>query len=167
VLQALLGRIIRMAGRDSWAGVGDYVAALWCQIQTYPLASRPVRIAANLSMDTLKAVHAEPRWLRHGEVTPWPPEAFWDERAGGGADLAIRWAERPVLSAELVLRAGRERALIDDSTHALLLSVYVHELSGAEAAERHWISPASVRVRCSRAVRQLAAHSSELLAEAA
>src|SRR5688572_25297986 len=66
VLQALMGRIVRMAGRDPSAGIDDYVAALWCQIQTYPLVSRPVRIAANLSMDTLKAVHAERRWLRQG-----------------------------------------------------------------------------------------------------
>ena len=34
----------------------------------------------------------------------------------------------------IVLRAGRDRALIDEPTHALLVSVYVHELSGAEAA---------------------------------
>jgi DNA-directed RNA polymerase specialized sigma24 family protein len=167
VLQALLGRIVRMARRDPSAGVDDYVAALWCQIQTYPLASRPVRIAANLSMDTLKAVHAERRWLRRGEVTPWPPEVFWEEQHGG----AVLWARgsdpEPPLSAALVLRAGRDRALIDDSTHALLVSVYVHELSGVEAAERHRMSPGSVRVRCSRAVRRLAEHAPELLAEAA
>src|SRR3712207_6082600 len=85
VLQALLGRIIRMAGRDRSAGVDDYVSALWCRIQTYPLARRPTSIAANLSMDTLKAVHAEGRWLREGEVTPWPPGAFWEGRVGGVA----------------------------------------------------------------------------------
>jgi DNA-directed RNA polymerase specialized sigma24 family protein len=167
VLQALMGRIVRMAGRDPSAGVDDYVAALWCQIQTYPLASRPVRIAANLSMDTLKAVHAERRWLRQGEVTPWPPEVFWEERYGGGVDWAIGRAEAPPLSAAWVLRAGRDRGLIDESTHALMVSVYVHELSGSEAAERHWTSAASVRVRCSRAVRRLAAHAPELLTEAA
>ena len=77
VLQAMLGRIVRMARRDPHAGVDDYIAALWCRIETYPLASRPYRIAANLSMDTLKAVHAERRWLREGEVTPWPPEALF------------------------------------------------------------------------------------------
>jgi DNA-directed RNA polymerase specialized sigma24 family protein len=167
VLQALMGRIVRMAGRDPSAGIDDYVAALWCQIQTYPLASRPVRIAANLSMDTLKAVHLERRWLRQGEVTPWPPEVFWDERSGGGVDRAIGRAEAPPLSAASVLQVGRDRALIDESTHALMVSVYVHELSGTEAAQRHWTSAASVRVRCSRAVRRLAAHASELLAEAA
>jgi DNA-directed RNA polymerase specialized sigma24 family protein len=166
VLQALLGRIVRMAARDPVAGVDDYVAELWSRIRTYPLAARPDRIAANLSMDTLKAVHAERRWLRKGEVTPWPPEAFWDERSDRADVAAARDAE-PQLSAASVLQAGRDRALIDDLTHALLVSVYVHELNGLEAAERHWISPASVRVRCSRAVRRLAAHASELMPEAA
>ena len=71
------------------------------------------------------------------------------------------------MSAVSVLRAGRDRALIDDSTHALLVSVYVDELSGSEAAERHWTSAASVRIRCSRAVRRLAAHAAELLSDAA
>ena len=168
VLQALLGRIVRMSSRDPAAGVDDYVAALWCQIQSYPLASRPVRIAANLSMDTLKAVHGERRWLRQGEVTPWPPEVFWDERHWAGVGRAMDGGhDSELLSAAGVLQAGRNRALIDDATHALLVSVYVHELSGSEAAERHLTSAASVRVRCSRAVRRLAAHSSELLPEAA
>jgi DNA-directed RNA polymerase specialized sigma24 family protein len=167
VLQALMGRIVRMARRDPSAGVDDYVAALWCQIQTYPLASRPVRIAANLSMDTLKAVHAERRWLRSGEVTTWPPEVFWEESHWAGADWAVDRSEPQQVSAELVLRVGRDRAFIDQATHALLASVYLHELSGAEAAERHRTSPTSVRVRCSRALRRLAAHASELVSEVA
>ena len=168
VLQALLGRIVRMSSRDPAAGVDDYIAALWCQIQTYPLASRPVRIAANLSMDTLKAVHGERRWLREGEVTPWPPEVFWSERPWTGAARATGGGhDSNQLSAAGVLRAGRNRALIDDATHALLVSVYVDELSGSEAAKQHSTSAASVRVRCSRAVRRLAAHSSALLSEVA
>jgi hypothetical protein len=166
VLQALMGRIVRMAGRDPSAGVDDYVAALWCQIQTYPLAKRPVRIAANLSMDALKAVHAERRWLSGGEVTLWPPEMFWEERHRASPSWAIG-REPQSLSAASVLRAGRDRALIDDPTHALLVSIYVDELTGSEAAERLWTSPASVRVRCSRAVRRLAAHASDLLTDAA
>ena len=166
ILQTLLGRIIRMAGRDPSSGVDDYVAALWCQILTYPLASRPVRIAANLSMETLKAVHVERRWLRRGEIALWPPEVFWEDHVGG-ADWTCGMDVAPQLSAALVLQVGRDRRLIDDSTHALLEIVYVQALSGVEAAERHRTSPGSVRVRCSRAVRTLAAHAPELLAEAA
>ena len=163
VLQAMLGRIVRMACRDSTAGVDDYVSALWCRICAYPLAARPCRIAANLSMDTLKAVFREKRWLREGEVTPWPPEVFWDEQH---EQLFIQ-RDRDVLTASEVLRAGRDRGVIDEPVHALLLGVYVEELTGYEAAKRHRTSAESVRVRCSRAVRRLAAHRDELLADVA
>jgi hypothetical protein len=44
VLQAMLGRIIRMAGADPAAGVDDYVSALWCRIRSYPgRAAQPDR----------------------------------------------------------------------------------------------------------------------------
>ena len=72
VLQALIGRMVRMAQRDARASIDDYLAQLWCMINTYPLTRRPARIAANLSMDTMKAVLAERRWLGRGEVTLWP-----------------------------------------------------------------------------------------------
>jgi hypothetical protein len=108
ILQALLGRIVRMATRDPWAGVDDYVAALWCRIQTYPFTSRPTRIAANLSMDTLKTVYDERRWLREGEVPSWPPEAFCDERPSGGRRRAVEvpWRDRGQSAAPLPFRAG-------------------------------------------------------------
>ncbi len=163
LLQALLGRIVRMAARDSHAGVDDYVSALWCRICTYPLSARPSRIAANLSMDTLKTVFAQKRWLREGEVTPWPPEVFWDEQH---EDLFLGRDEDAVAGAA-VLRAARDRGVIDEPAHALLVSVYLEGLTGSEAAGRHWTSAESVRVRCSRAVRRLAAHRNELLAEVA
>ena len=83
VLQALMGRIVRMAGRDPSAGVDDYVAALWCQIQTYPLA-----LTAGAHRGQPVDGHAEGRLMRSvagcaGEVTTWPPEVFWDERSLG------------------------------------------------------------------------------------
>ena len=163
VLQALLGRVVRMAARNSTAGLDDYVSALWCRILTYPLARRPTRIAANLSMDALKTVSSERRWLRDGEVTPWPPEVFWQECH----ELLFGPPEPDGVEASEVLRVGRDRGVIDGPAHALLLSVYVDELTGFEAAERHWTSAESVRVRCSRAVRRLAAHRDELLADVA
>ena len=163
LLQAMLGRIVRMAARDPQAGVDDYVSALWCRICSYPLSARPSRIAANLSMDTLKTVFAEKRWLREGEVTPWPHEVFWDEQH---EHLFLARDETGVAGAA-VLRAARDRGVIDEPVHALLVSVYLEELTGSEAAGRHWTSAESVRVRCSRAVRRLAAHRNELLAEVA
>jgi len=163
VLQAMLGRIIRMAGRDPAAGVDDYVSALWCRIRSYPLAARPSRIAANLSMDAFKTVAQERRWLREGEVTPWPPAVFWDEEHD---HLWVRPEPEPVVAAE-VLEVGRERGVIDGPVHALLVSVYIDELTGSQVARRHRTSVGSVRVRCSRAVRRLAAHRNELLADVA
>ena len=163
VLQAMLGRIVRMAGRDPAAGVDDYVSALWCRIGSYPLAARPTRIAANLSMDAFKTVAQERRWLREGEVTPWPPAVFWDEKHD---HLFDRPEPEPVVAAE-VLAVGRDRGVIDGSVHALLVGVYVEELPGSAVARRHRTSAESVRVRCSRAVRRLAAHRNELLADVA
>ncbi len=162
VLQALLGRMVQMAGRDRAAGIGDYVAALWCQIHAYPVAARPELIAANLALDTLKAVVRERRWLREGEVSPWPPEVFRDELLG----RPVAEDDEPLSAAE-VLRTGVDHGLIDAPTHQVLVSVYVDELSGVEAADRHWSSAGSVRTRCSRAVRRLAAHRAELLAAVA
>lgn len=162
VLQLMLGRIVRMAGRDPSAGIDDYVSALWCQIHVYPLDTRPVRIVANLSMDTLKAVARERRWLRHGEVILWPPEVFWEE----GHEALFVQPEEVTLSASGLLTVGRDFGVIDAEAHALLVSVYIDELSGREAADRHWTTPASVRVRCNRAVQRLAAHRIQLLSAA-
>ena len=63
VLQSLIGRMVRMAQRDPRAGIDDYIARLWCVINSYPLSRRPLWIAANLSMDTVKAVSREHRWM--------------------------------------------------------------------------------------------------------
>ena len=51
-----------MAQRDPRSGIDDYLAALWQVINNYPLRRRPVRIAANLSMDALQAVTRERSW---------------------------------------------------------------------------------------------------------
>jgi DNA-binding NarL/FixJ family response regulator len=56
--------------------------------------------------------------------------------------------------------------LIDNSSAALLQSVYVDGMTGAQAARRLHISDGTVRVQCSKVVRELAAHAVEL-AEAA
>ncbi len=158
VLQSLLGRMVRMAARDPRAGVDDYVAALWCQIRTYPLGSRPSSIAANLALDTLKAVRRERRWVVRGEVTTWPPGDVFE----GLCDQAMgRTAAGPQSFVDLVggagvLAAAHELGLIDHSTRAILADVYLDGLSGLDVAQRHRTSAGSVRVRCSKAVRRMA-----------
>ena len=164
VLQSMLGRLVRMAQRDRQSGIGDYLAALWCVILSYPLSARPARIAANLSMDAFKTVYRERQWLRQGVVTPWPPHRFLDDAAIHRTPGPGRLPETDQLppTAVEILSAGCRLRLIDEPTRGLLHSVYVDGLSSAEAARRHLTSPGSVRVRSSKAVRRLAAHAAQL-----
>ena len=160
----MIGRMVRMALRDPSAGIDDYISALWCQIRTYPLSNRPRRIIPNLSLDTLKAVSSERRWLKQGKVSLWPPESFLDETFE--AWLAGAVSDRPEddpLRADQVLRRGRRLDLIDDPTLKLLRGVYLEGLSGDVVARRNHTSAGSVRVRCSRAVARLAANADQLI----
>ena len=164
VLQALVGRVVRMAQRDPRSSADDYLAQLWCVINGYPLSRRPVRIAANLSMDTLQAVSRERRWMRGGAVALFPScDALEDLLEPVRLDGSRQDASPPVdLEARGVLQASSLLGLIDESDAALLHGVYADGLSGAEAARRFHTSAGAVRVRCSKAVRRLAAHAVEL-----
>jgi DNA-directed RNA polymerase specialized sigma24 family protein len=169
VLQALIGRMVRMAQRDSRSGVEDYLAALWSVINSYPLGRRPVRIAANLSMDTLQAICNERRWMRRGDVTLYPSSESLEELLEP-VDLDGRpYGLLPPVDVELrwVLEAGNLLSLIDNSDAALLESIYGDGISGNRAARRFHISEGAVRVRCSKAVRRLAEHAVELTNAAA
>jgi hypothetical protein len=164
VLQSLIGRMVRMAQRDPRAGVDDYLAPLWCVINSYPLSRRPVRIAANLSMDTLKAVSREHRWMGRGDVALWPSSESLEELLEpAGPDGSRCDSPQPVdMEVRRVVEAGRLLKLIDDSTAALLQSVYVEGMSGTRAARQFHTSAGVVRVRCSKVVRDLATHAVEL-----
>ena len=169
VLQAMLGRLVRMAGRDPASGVDEYVGALWCVLAGYPLTRRPVRIAANLSLDTLKAVLRERRWGPAGAPPVWLPGEAWGPLVEPGVHRAQldHAAELSSVTASGLIEAGRRLQLVDPGTSRLLEHVYVDGLSGREAAARGGTTPGSLRVRCSRAVRRLAAHAPALLDEAA
>ena len=165
VLQAMIGRMVRMAIRDPKASIDDYLAALWCQIRSYPLASRPDRIAANLSMDTFKSLRREQRWMRNFEVQQCPPETFLDERYGW---TRLTWnldGTEPdhEVCARDVLLAGCRRRLIDPATRRLLEAVYLDGLDPQVLSRHHRSTPGALRVRCSRAVRTLADHARELV----
>lgn len=164
VLQTMLGKLVRMALVDPYAGVDDYVAVLWCTVMSYPLVSRPRSIAANLALDTLKAVQRERR--PSGDEAA-APEVVNEDADLRPAALVAFGREAPAdLTAVRVIAAAEHRRLVDAETGALLHSVYAEGLSGRAAADRHCTSPAAVRVRCSRALRSLADHA-PLLAEAA
>jgi hypothetical protein len=169
VLQALIGRVVRMAQRDPRSSVEHYLAALWCVINNYPLSRRPVRIAANLSLETLKAVSNEYRWLRQGEVTLWPSSESLEELLQPAGIDGCSYDSLPPVDVEVrrALEAGSLLSLIDDSEAALLHSIYADGFSGDRAARRFHISEGAVRVRCSNAVRRLAEHAVELAEQAA
>lgn len=163
VLQAMLGKVVVLARRDTQANEQDYVVAMWCRIATYPLADRPVRIAANLAMDALKTVHGERVTGPPGvTMTLLPPERLvdWLHHAALGSQTSAA----TTLTATGVIETAEQLGLLDIATRDVLLSVYAEGLSGVAAAGRHRTTPGMVRYRCSRAVRRLAAHSAALAA---
>ncbi|WP_375431251.1 RNA polymerase sigma factor [uncultured Friedmanniella sp.] len=166
VLQSLLGRLVRMAARDGRASADDYVAAAWCVLVAYPLAARPVRIAANLALDTLKAVHHERDGWGRAESAPWLAGEQLDQLERGIRQRVLDHGVAARLDAAQVIEAGLRLRLLDEPARLLLEGVYLRGLSGAEVARQSASTPGSVRVRCSRALRVLAAHAVEL-AEAA
>jgi hypothetical protein len=169
VLQVLIGRMVRMAQRDPRSSIDDYLAHLWCVIGTYPLQRRPVRIAANLSMETLKAVSQERRWLAQGGVTLLPSSESLEELLEPmGLDGSLYDSPPPVdVELRLVLEASSLLQSIDDSDALLLRTIYADGMSGNQAARQFHTSAGTVRVRCSKVVRQLAAHAVELASAAA
>lgn len=169
VLQVLLGRAVGMAVRDQGSEVGDYVAAMWCHIRTYPLAERPTSIAANIGLDSLKAVKSERQWTRQRvAVTILSHGSSLEEAQLLEQTRAVyhHQDDADQLTARGVISAADRLGLIDAGTRAVLLSVYSDGLSGRAAARVHETSPEMIRYRCSRAVRRLSEHAS-LLAEAA
>jgi DNA-directed RNA polymerase specialized sigma24 family protein len=165
VLQAMLGKVVAMAGRDSRHAVEDYVGQLWARIDGYPLARRPHRIAANLALDTLKAVTRDAAGRAAAQTLPVSTDEL--ELAGLAHTVAggrIAGPDVPEadavadLTAHRVLRTAQELGLIDEPTRRLLLCVYAEGLSSVDAAARYGLTPATVRFRCSRAVRRMAQH---------
>ena len=164
VLQAMLGKVVRLAARSREATSDDYVAALWCVIRTYPLTARPVRIAANLALDTLKTVRREVVGTRSAGAGDHAPLEQLEEGHPEDVRRSLL-AHREALGrldATVVLTRAERLGLLDQESRAVLVSVYRDGLSSREAATRHRTSPAMIRFRCSKAVRRLAQHASTL-----
>ena len=145
VLQTLIGRMVRMSLRDPRSSIEDYLAALWCVINSYPLDRRPVRIAANLSMDTLRAISDERRWLRRGDVTlSLSSEALEELLEPVNLD-GSRLNSLPPVDVEVgqVLEAGMLLSVIDNSDALLLHSITQTGL--AATGLRGGFTPARVR----------------------
>ena len=153
VLQALLPKMVLMAGRDPQAGLDDYLGALWLRICDYPLERRPRQIAANLTLDTLKAVHAE-----RG------PTVVTLDRAEVDSAPWLRGESPRGPDPHSLLRSALDHGLVDPHTHAVLASVYAEGCSREEAAHRFQVSPTTIMRRCRGGLRTLAEHAPTLAA---
>ncbi|SDT68724.1 hypothetical protein [Jiangella sp. DSM 45060] len=158
VLQLMLGKAVRIAmtrsGRDTKPALEHTaVAALWTTIATYPIERRPVKVAANLAMETLRAVTGE---LTHQlSETPTSPDVL-------AADLMpLPPSERTTADHELLdlLTWAVDDGTITAADATLILDIYTPAPGtegGAAAAERHGLSWAAARQRASRAIRKVA-----------
>lgn len=147
VVQAMLGKLVIMASRDATATFDDYLAALWLRVATYPLERRPRRVAANLALDSLKAVKSAARQ----PMAPLPPQCLPD----------------PLGDAEAVLDAGVRLGVIDATTRTTMATVYVEGRTSAAAAAVLGVSADAVRWRCSKGVRALRAVAGDLVEQLA
>jgi hypothetical protein len=160
VLQLMLGKAVRIAmaraGRDTRPSLEHTaVAALWTTIATYPIERRPAKVAANLAMETLRAVTTE---LTHQlSETPTSPDVL-------AADLLpMTPSGRTTADHELLdlLTWAVDEGTITAGDATLILDIYSPAPGtegGAAAAERHGLSWPAARQRASRAVRKVAAH---------
>ena len=157
VLQAMLGKVVRLAQSHPGAGIDDFVAALWCRIRTYPLQRRPSSIAANLALDTRKDVLAQLRRSDGDRVGSWRSETQLEQLLRRSPPL-IPERDAADLQAEQVIEQAENLGLIDAVTSSVLRSVYVDGVSSRAAAARLGTSPGMVRYRCSRGLRELSRH---------
>lgn len=149
VLQAMIGKLVLLAARDSVHQLGDYVAECWLRLGSYPLRRRPRRIAANLAMDTRRAV-----WASEVQTLCVDP-----------AQLPER-AEPATPGVTGLVRAATRLGLLDPESGACLYAVYGLGLRSHEAAQQLRISPDLVRWRNARSIRRLAPYAARLVAVA-
>lgn len=176
VLQALLPRLSQIRASATYAGVEELedlhhvtLAEFWDVMATYPADRRTSRVAANLTMDTLRRVRGV---RQQAPATPVLPQ---DEQAPGEdlstADPArrrylshvrIEQAREMTTSDELTVDGDLVQLLTWARTHqvitareALMLSrVYLGE-GYSQTATEFDVSQATLRQRCARTVRKL------------
>lgn len=134
VVQAVLGRLSGIVARDSRLGLDELVGAVWLRVRSYPLDRRPRAIATNLVLDARKDALREVRPLALVEMVQ---------------------PRRHAIAAQVLEDAVRI-GVIDSRIGEVMSSVYVLGLSGEAAAQRHGVTPTTVRWRCSAGMRRLA-----------
>lgn len=165
VLQAMLGKAVRLAQAYPDVEVDEFVSALWCRIRTYPLARRPTKIAANLALDTRKDVLAAFRGARQELAAGSLSGPSWERLMRQLTERELQ-PEAADIQAHQVIDMAEARGLIDPATSSALRSVYLDGASSRAAAARLGTSPGMIRYRCSRGLRELSRHAA-VLSEAA
>ncbi len=158
VLQLMMAKAIRIArsqrgileGQDAFA---DSVAALWETIRTYPTERRPVRVAANLALDTLSRVHRRHRRrlaVRTGLVEE--QLAVYDDPRAMPAEAEVH---------RVLAWAVVERVITHQEAQLLVLVYTVGPDGGParshEVAAHLGTTAVAVRKRCQRAIHRVAA----------
>ena len=155
VLQLMLGKAIRIAashtGRDAPATLEDAaITALWTVIASYPVDRRTSKVAANIAMDTLRLTVADHAHQHH--ETPTTPDDLHR------VDVPHQTMPPDLELIELLVWAVDTKTVTAQDA-SLVMDVYVPGPGcdgGADAAQRHGLSWAAARQRCSRAVRKIA-----------
>lgn len=156
-LQAMLPKLARMRwsmtrGEDrGWRRdevEGQLVGAFWEVLMTYPVARRPRKVAANLALDTLRAVTRTRHPTR--EIPVADADTVLRAHGGEGAGPAPAVGDE----AWALLRDALRHDLVPPEVVRFLATVHLvpaEEWDGDLAA----LSPAALRQRRSRAARRL------------
>ena len=168
VLQTMLGKMVLLAVNDARTGLGDYITQLWLVIHRYPVDRRPRRVAANLALDTLKAVVAEDPARRAGVSVSFLGDPQRMDRVVTAATETRNRDHNAVagVSAWRAVTTAWQIGVINRQERDVLLQVYVDGCTGRQAAARLQTSPDMVRQLCCRAKRRLVSRSAELVAAA-
>lgn len=167
IIQTMLPKLARLTnsirrGRDFGSVMPDAVAAMYEVICRYPIDRRPRSVAANLALDTLKALR---KFL--GTELPsgtlavpqeYSPSCFTDRYSSASrtdASTSDELAE--------VLALAQHRRLISDADVRLLWLVATGG-TAKEVAGHVGMTPATVRQRYSRACATLRSHAPMLTA---
>ena len=162
VMQAMLGGVVGAC--RSLPEQETMLSYLWETVVTYPLARRPVRIASNLKLDTVKRARA-------GNADPGQEEVvdavevrslLTDVADTSGSGAGSEWTASRLIetASELGLVSPATRRILQAAAQADRCSV------GVSVAAAMGVSPACGRQRLHHAVVSLRAHRSRLLAAA-
>jgi hypothetical protein len=155
LLQVVFPMLVRMAGRDPYASLDDYLAEAWIRIRT--LTPGPsTTVPTSVGLDALHAVSQPHRRLQQREILQQIPEI--EIRDATRVTDGITYGSRAVELFSAALTLG----ILARSQLPVLASVYLLEMSSDDAAARHRISPTAVRARCSRATRTMRRHAEQL-----